>query len=235
MRPTGLIYAIVENNHRIEVEDNFMSDIVRKTAFVPAGEIVAEGVSADDFLALYTDGRYEWVQGVVIKMSPSSDLHLFLTDYFYDIFRAYFLFNPIGQVRRDPFMMRLTESFRIPDIQVILNENSHQLSKTSMLGAPDLCIEVVSPESVARDYGDKFAEYESMGVHEYWIIDPLRQQAIFYQLQENGLYSQVAPDSSGNYIVAILPKLKIHVPTLWQTPLPNMQEVLAQVKAQLEK
>lgn len=45
-----------------------------------------------------------------------------------------------------------------------------------MDGTPDLIVEVTSPESLARDRGEKYVEYEAAGVREYWLIDPDRQQ-----------------------------------------------------------
>ena len=42
---------------------------------------------------------------------------------------------------------------------------------------PDLVIEVVSPGSAARDYGEKRDEYLRFGVRDYWIIDADRGEA----------------------------------------------------------
>ncbi len=42
---------------------------------------------------------------------------------------------------------------------------------------PDLVIEVVSPGSADRDYGEKRDEYLRFGVREYWIIDSDRGEA----------------------------------------------------------
>ena len=55
-----------------------------------------------------------------------------------------------------------------------------------MLGAADLCVEVVSPESVTRDCREKLTEYEQAGVREYWLIDPFRTQARFHRLTDHG-------------------------------------------------
>lgn len=41
---------------------------------------------------------------------------------------------------------------------------------------PPLIVEVVSPESVERDYDTKTLEYAAFGVDEYWIIDPLKDK-----------------------------------------------------------
>ncbi len=41
---------------------------------------------------------------------------------------------------------------------------------------PPLIVEVVSPESIERDYNTKTSEYATFGVDEYWIIDPLENK-----------------------------------------------------------
>jgi Uma2 family endonuclease len=205
-------------------------------ATVPAGEIVAAGVSAQEYLARYAESHHEWVKGVVIKMSPESLRHALIIKYLEHLFDIYFDLNPIGQALDDPFVMYLeaTDSYREPDLQIILTENPGKLTETAMLGPADICIEVVSPESVARDYGDKFAEYEQAGVREYWIIDPQRQDARFYQLQVSGLYAPVQLDEAGNYTTPLLPRLALHVSTLWQKDLPGIPDTVQAVKAMLE-
>ncbi|MEJ7756097.1 MAG: Uma2 family endonuclease [Nocardioidaceae bacterium] len=55
--------------------------------------------------------------------------------------------------------------------------------KTYLDGAADLAIEIISPESIGRDRGEKFVEYEAAGIREYWLIDPERRQAEFYRLE----------------------------------------------------
>ena len=57
-------------------------------------------------------------------------------------------------------------------------------------GRPDLIVEIISPESISRDQGRKLVEYESEKVFEYWLIDPIRKEAEFYQLGEDNLYHQ---------------------------------------------
>lgn len=44
-------------------------------ATLPAGKIVASGVSAEDNLAHYAETFHEWVRGAVVKMSPVSARH----------------------------------------------------------------------------------------------------------------------------------------------------------------
>jgi Uma2 family endonuclease len=202
-----------------------------------AGQIDAavEHVSAEEYMRRYAHDFYEWVRGELIKMAPISGRHDEVTGYLRELLRAYFALKPIGVVRQAPFVMRVdaTESRREPDLQVILEANPGQLTATSMVGPADICIEVVSPESVTRDYGEKFAEYEKGGVGEYWIIDPVREEAHFYRLNEEGIYKSVLPGEQGHYRTPALPGLRVHVPVLWQEDLPDIIAVVRSVQAML--
>ena len=128
--------------------------------------------------------------------------------------------------------MRLKDiSNRQPDIQVILNENTKNLKETYMDGAADICIEVVSLASVSNDRGVKFEEYQLGGVTEYWIIDPLRKEALFYRLDDKVYKPQPLQDD--RYATPQLPQLQLHVPTLWEDELPDMRDILQAVEKML--
>lgn len=206
-------------------------------SFRPFGQIVATGVAADDYMERYAADFCEWVRGFVIKMSPVALKHASLDDYLGDLLKAYFALNPIGKVIGAPFVMRVdaTNSRREPDLQVILKSNPGELTEAYMHGPADICIEIVSTESVARDYGEKFEEYEAGGVREYWILDPLRTQTHFYRLDENGIYRQILPDADGNYRTPLLPQFVLHVPTLWEDTLPDIVAIVEAAREMVKK
>jgi Uma2 family endonuclease len=52
-----------------------------------------------------------------------------------------------------------------------------------------LVVEVVSPESVKRDYRYKRSEYAALEIAEYWIIDPIESK-VTVLLWEEGLYEE---------------------------------------------
>lgn len=193
-------------------------------------------LSLDEYMERYAHDHYEWVKGEIIQMSPITDTHDFITGYLYKLLDIYLALRPIATIRREPFVMRLDsiDASREPDLQVILKTNPGQLTHTAMIGPADVVLEVVSKESVSRDYGDKFEEYEKAGVREYWLIDPLRQNAFFYRLTGDH-YTLIAPDSNGAYHPELLPGLRIDVPTLWQDDLPDILKTVDSVKAMLGK
>lgn len=197
-------------------------------------EATAPGVivTADEYMELFAGDFYEWVKGQVIKMHPITGTHDDLGFYLRMLLFTYFTMNPIGITRSAPFVLRMDaiDARREPDIQVILKSNPGTLTETAMIGPADICIEIVSPESVARDYGDKFQEYEQAGVPEYWIIDPIRKAHRFFRLNEEGVYIAYEPDANGFYRTPLLPKLTLHVPTLWQSPLPDILAIVESVR-----
>ena len=52
-------------------------------------------------------------------------------------------------------------------------------------GAPDWIIEIVSPGSRRMDYFIKLFKYRTAGVHEYWIVDPLKKRTTVYYYEQD--------------------------------------------------
>jgi Uma2 family endonuclease len=200
----------------------------------PSGEVVALDVSAEDFLTLYADTDYEWVNGIVIRIPSETRTHIRLVQYLNSILNTYFAVNPIGEALTTSYAMRLQYSIRTPDVIVILKSNPASYTEENLEGAADICIEIVSNESMGRDYGEKLAEYEQGGVKEYWIIDPARQTVYFHRLQPNHRYTPITPIENV-YETPLLPKFRLSVPTLWQEPLPAPSQIMAMVRTMMEE
>jgi Uma2 family endonuclease len=180
-------------------------------------------ISFETFLEwLDEDTWAEWVDGEISVISPASDEHQDLRDFLLTPLRLYTEAHDLGLVRGAPFLMRTAprQSGREPDLLFVAAAHADRLQPTYLDGPADLAVEIVSPESTARDRGDKFVEYEAAGVNEYWLLDPLRQDALFYQLAADGRYHRADPDAAGVYHSAVLPGLALSVAWLWQRPLP---------------
>lgn len=204
---------------------------------LPSGEIIASDVPLEVYMLQYASDHCEWVEGFVVKMSPATIVHNNLIKYLSQLLDAYFELRAIGIVILQPFVMRLPafpNRRREPDLLIILKTNPHQLTPTYMDGPADLCIEVVSEDSVARDHGEKFDEYEKGGVSEYWIIDPLRAESRFYRLNAHGRYVRQSEDGQGNYRTPALPGFMMHVPALWETPLAGPGAIARAVEVMLK-
>jgi len=137
-----------------------------------------------------------------------------------------------GRVLYEPFQMKTGPELpgRSPDLFFVSNENLGRLKRLYLKGPADLVVEIISPGSRAVDRGEKFYEYEQGGVPEFWLIDPQRKQAEFYQRGQDGVYRLVPPDSDGLYHSQVLKGLWLKVDWLWQEPLPSVRNVLKEWK-----
>lgn len=209
---------------------------IREMVAAISDNVIAVGVSADEYMEKYAAEFCEWVNGVVIKM-PSNEIHDGLFRYLLALIGAYLEMRPIGKLRQAAFVMRINKQSprREPDLQVILNEHLQRLKTTFVDGPADLCIEIVSPESVERDHGDKFKEYQAGGVTEYWVIDPIHKEARFFYLNAQGIYELQPIDAEGNYRSQILTGLIVHAPTLWNEKLPGPITVAHAIEAMLQE
>ena len=129
----------------------------------------------------------------------------------------------LGIVLSSPFAMKLDaqQRGREPDILFVIKDRLHLFKKTYLDGAADLAVEIISPESIGRDRGEKFVEYEAAKIREYWLIDPERKQAEFYRLNSDGFY-QLISTPEGVFKSEVLPEFFLHVKWLWQESLPTI-------------
>lgn len=183
----------------------------------------------EEFLAWADeDTLAEWVDGEVVMYSPASKQHQDITSFLYEVIRAYVQSRRLGEIIQAPFQMKL-EYGREPDLLFVAQEHLERLKETYLDGPADLAVEIVSPESLDRDRGAKFAEYEAGGVSEYWLLDPLRRWAEFYRLGEEGRYRTAFAGAEGRYQSHALPGFWLRVEWLWQEPLPHPLRALGQI------
>ena len=190
-------------------------------------------MSYEEFLRWDGENQHvEWVDGKVIPMSPISLEHADVGVFLLRLLAAYVEARDLGKVLHDPFQMKTGPDLpgRAPDILFVAKRNLGRLKRLCLEGPGDLVVEIISPGSRAVDRGEKFYEYEQGGVPEFWLIDPQRRQAEFYQRGEDGIFRSAPPDAEGIYRSKVLAGLWLNVSWLWQTPLPATLSVLREWK-----
>ena len=186
----------------------------------------------EEFLAWANeDTLAEWVDGEVVMYSPASDRHQDISGFLESVLRSFVEMRQLGIVRSAPFQMKLKHG-REPDLLFVAQEHLERLKETYLDGPADLVVEIISPESLERDRGARFAEYEAGGIPEYWLLDPLRRWAEFYQLGEEGRYEIAFAGREGVYHSERLPGFWLRVEWLWQEPLPAIEDVLLEVSGE---
>ncbi len=105
-------------------------------------------------------------------------------------------------------------NIRIPDLVVLTNdlveimEGAPRSLITLDMPAPDLVVEVVSPNQAKRDYEDKRSEYCNRGIPEYWIVDPVLQKVTVLELKD-GVYTDKVFVGDQPIVSVLLGKLEL--------------------------
>ncbi len=67
---------------------------------------------------------------------------------------------------------------------------------------------MISPSSTSYDRAEKWNLYESQGVPEYWVADPIRLTVQLFTLRD-GRYVEVRPESDGRLCSVVVPSLVV--------------------------
>ena len=190
---------------------------------------VPQKLTYEEFLREY-DGRYaEYVDDKVIIPISVTKTHNELTQLLSSVLQFYAEAKKLGIIYNEPYQMKMILDGKIkgrePDLFFVKTENLDRVKEQFFDGAADLVIEIISPESVARDTQDKFEEYEAAGVTEYWLIDPNRRTANFYGFDETGKYRLLPISPDEKFESRVIEGLWVKPEWLWQT-LPGLMKVL---------
>ena len=177
----------------------------------------------EEYLRIEEPTMSEWIDGEVIFMAPASAKHQRLGSFLENILGLFVTAHELGEVFRAPFAMRIEQPRRgrEPDVLFVSREHAHFVMPTYLNGPADLAIEIISPDSVVRDRDEKFSEYESAGVKEYWLLDPEQMTAEFYELGGDGRY-HLAHIDQGIYYSQVVAGFSLQLSWLWQHPLPTL-------------
>ncbi|MDZ7262028.1 MAG: Uma2 family endonuclease [candidate division KSB1 bacterium] len=179
------------------------------------------------------DIKAEFVDGEVIVHSPASTKHGSMSIFLASLVQFYVDQHNLGRVWGENSQVRLRPGLRrVPDLIFISKNSKVNITDTEVDGAPDLAVEIVSPDSVDRDWRDKFLEYEKAGVKEYWIIDPSNERMEIYCLNDQGEYER-QQIKEGRLESKVLPGFWLRPQWLWQEPLPSVIAIARELKMRI--
>jgi Uma2 family endonuclease len=166
-----------------------------------------------------TDNRYELVDGELVTLPPESEFNDSTANYLFLVLVQagipYPLVRPHTCQIEVPVLREGDPKNRYPDLVVLREEHLEltrsRLTVTATMPPPRMVAEIVSPgkENRERDYERKRAQYQAVGISEYWIIDPHQRQITVLRL-EKGIYIEVGVFRGGEEIVSpAFPELKL--------------------------
>lgn len=149
-------------------------------------------MTLDEFMAEYHKQPFELVNGEKKPIMPNVMVHQLMLRALFRILDAFCLAHKIGEVITElPFVEVYDSTWvkgsRTPDImffsaarwQKYVEETENWLKKPPVF-APDLAIEIVSPNDSYGEIQDKVEEYLAQDVRLIWMVDPQRKRITVY-------------------------------------------------------
>jgi Uma2 family endonuclease len=172
-------------------------------------------ITVKEFHEMYPDETtqpIELIDGEIVIMPSPRPEHQEIIINLSAILWGHIKANQLGRLQVAPSDVHFDELNIVqPDVFFVAKEGS--LCKIGeegwWVGAPDLCIEIISPSSIKNDRADKFDLYEKHGVREYWIVDPQAQLIEVYVRDGETLKRQGAYVPGGSFTSTVLPQLTV--------------------------
>jgi len=161
-----------------------------------ATTVAREVFTEEDLLKV--QGRAELVDGNIILLSPAGGQHGYVVTRLMVRLGAYIEARKLGGLLVDSSTgFRLPAgNVRSPDVgYMTAGRAPNPLPEGFIVGAPDLAIEVLSPNDRQREVLGKVGELLDAGTAMVWVIDPKQRRATVYS--GNGAYRTDVLDGEG--------------------------------------
>ena len=158
-----------------------------------------------DYCAWDDDERWELIDGVPYAMAAPLVRHQGALSGFH-LQIGNFLRKKSCEVFFAPIDVRLNADTKDntvvqPDLLVVCDKS--KIDEKSIIGAPDMIVEILSPSTASYDMIKKFMLYLNANVLEYWIVDP-ETGTVIVNILNDGTYSAKAYDKTSVVPISVL-------------------------------
>jgi Uma2 family endonuclease len=166
--------------------------------------VASRKVTYEELCAMPDDGiLYELLDGVLVTRASPTPAHQQVVS------RLSRIFEPVEDAALGIFypgpldVVFDQHNMTLPDGIFVIAARQSIVTGTGVHGAPDLVMEILSPTSLDRDWSDKYATYQRIGVRSYWIIDLTERHLHRFDLVD-GRYAEQVLLGYGDTVVSPL-------------------------------
>jgi len=172
-----------------------------------------------DYLQLPEDKRYEILDGELRVVPAPNIRHQRISGNLEWALRELIRTTGSGEILHAPCDVVFSEENVVqPDILYVRKERAGIIGETHIRGAPDLVVEILSPESRKRDLEVKRKIYAGFGVTEYWIVDPEAGTIEVLIWSERGFVQAGLYGSADRLSSPLLPQLDVPIAEIFKNP-----------------
>ncbi len=151
----------------------------------PVVQTAATLVTGEELAEMGHVGRCELVEGEIIMLSPTGWRHGKYERRFGQVLGAFVDKNALGEVMVGEvgiYTGRNPDTVRGADVIFISHTRLTQVKSASFLDvAPELVVDVLSPDDRWMDVQRKINEYFAIGVARVWLVDPSNRNVTVYR------------------------------------------------------
>lgn len=146
---------------------------------------VEKTMTADEYLALGDIGPSALIQGELVLMSPSGYNHGWIASNLDRVLGNFVKAKKLGRVSTAEagfLISRNPDTVRAPDVAFVRAERIPPGGQKKFFeGAPDLVVEVLSPDDRSSDVNAKIHDWLDAGCVQVWVVDPQTQSVTVYR------------------------------------------------------
>jgi Uma2 family endonuclease len=157
--------------------------------------ILEKTMTADQYFALGDIGPSELIRGELIRMAPTGYDHGWISSNFDRALNSFVTERKLGRVltAEAGFLIRQNpDTVRAPDVAFVRAERDPPGGQKKFFpGAPDLAVEVLSPDDRAGEVNAKVQDWLEAGAAVVLVVDPqTKTVAVYRRPQELHLLNQ---------------------------------------------
>lgn len=140
-------------------------------------------ITGEELLAMGNIGPCELIDGRIVYMTPTGDEHGMIEFNLGSELRAFVRQRKLGRVTGGEvgiYIRRRPDRIRGADIAFISTERLAKPVRGFLEVAPNLVVEIMSPEDRWQDVREKLADYFSIGVEWVWIVEPQNRKVLVF-------------------------------------------------------
>ncbi len=176
-----------------------------------------QAITGVELFAMGDIGPAELVKGEIVKHRPTGHPHGFIELNIGSILRSFVKRHKLGRVLCGEvgiYTQRSPDTVRGADVAFISQQRLTQAQPQGYLDiAPELVVEVLSPDDRWPKVREKLAEYFGVGVQLLWVVDPQRQSLHVYRALTDYEMLTIGDTLRGG---AVLPDFEVSVEEVFE-------------------
>ena len=205
-----------------------MADLLMETEEIVEGRVVHiadRPIPFNQFIEMTQGQWWELVDGVIVEKPMVQLDHELCSGWLYQVMGPYVEERSLGRMLSSRIMVKADDfGGRMPDLLFIRQERIHIAQQKAVYGAPDLIIEIISPNDRPSDIRVLEADYSRLGVPELVFIN-LRKPEIRLLRKRNGDYEETVI-TSGPIHFETINGLTLQAEWILKEPRPSVRNTL---------